>query len=172
MTELNFQNWLMDNKPPENMLYNSSFWETYTFWRDYILVMFTDEFYKRNRNFDKLYKEVNTNSEIIGTHISKSIINPVVKIVYHGVTIVFRYNFYDYEIAVISEKKIYLPMVKLFQSQKESFYYQGFPLEFQIKERYENNKCKFIAGLDNHYKFYTFMYLLQRQIYLNSKREI
>ena len=44
--------------------------------------------------------------------------------------------------------------------------------EYKVKERYEDNKCRFIASIDNHYQFYTFMYLLQREIYFNSKRKI
>lgn len=171
MVELNFQKWLMNNRPSEEMIYERAFFDTYVFWREKILEMFTDEFYKKNRNYNRVYKEINKNVEVVGTHMSKSIVHPVLRIVYHGVTIVVRYNFYDYEIAVISDKPIYIPMEKLFYSKTGNFFYQGFPEEYIIKDKYEDNKCKFIAGLDNHYQFYTFMYLLQRQIYFNSKEK-
>lgn len=94
----------------------------------------------------------------------------IIKISYKNATIVFRYNFYDYEIAVISNMPIRLPMKNLFTSKNEPFYYQGFPEKYRITEHYENNKCKFIAHINDHYSFYTFMYLLQNQIYLNTKR--
>ena len=116
-----------------------------------------------------LNKEININSDGVGEYVSKSIVNPVMRILYRGTIIVFRYNFYDYEVAVISDNPIRMPMKNLFASMEESFYYQGFPKEYQVKERYEKNKRQFIAKINNHYNFYTFMFLLQIQIYLNSK---
>lgn len=95
---------------------------------------------------------------------SKSIINPVVKITYKDVEIVFRYNFYDYEVAVLSPKAIELPMEKLFVSKETDFFYQGFPKEYQVKERYEDNNRRFVAKIYDDYRFYTFMFLLQRAI--------
>ena len=148
----------------------NAFWSTYEFWRDYILPMFTDEFYKTRWDYETVNKEIDNNSDVIGTHVSKSVVNPVVKIVYKGTIIVFRYNFYDYEIAVISDKPIKLPMKNLFASKEKNFFYQGFPKEYQVEDRYEDNKCRFVANIWNHYNFYTFMFLLQRQIYLNSSK--
>ena len=167
--KIKFQKWLEDNEPENIMKYKDAWWETHIFWQDRILPMFTNEFYNKCGNYEKLCEEIDANSDVIGEHWSKSIVNPVMRIVYKGVTIVFRYNFYDYEIAVISDKSIKLPMKNLFVSKSESFYYQGFPDEYMIKERYEDNKCKFVAHINNDYSFYTFMYLLQRQIYLNTK---
>lgn len=166
-----FQQWLMDHKPREEMLWKSDFWNTYVFWRDRILPMFTDEFYKKNYDYKKVDKEIDANSDVVGEHWSKSILNPVMRIVYKGVTIVFRYNFYDYEIAVISDKPIKLSMNHLFTSGGTSFFYQGFPDEYKVRECYEDNKCMFIASVNDHYSFYTFMYLLQRQIHLNERNK-
>lgn len=177
-----FQQWLMEHKPENDKVYRNAFWEVYTFWRDRILPMFTDEFYKNNSNVlpvsinhtKVLEREINKNTDVIGEHLSRSIINPVVKIMYKGVDIVFRYNYYDYEIAVISDMPIILPMRNLFRSKGKSFFYQGFPDKYKIKDYYEDNKCRFIASINDHYSFYTFMYLLQRQIYINdiNKEEI
>lgn len=165
-----FQQWLTDHQPDDDLLWKRSFWNTYTFWRNKILPMFTDEFYKKDWNYEILNKEMDHNSDVVGKHVSKCIASPVVKIAYKGTIIVFRYNFYEYEIAVISNKPINIPMKKLFTSRREAFFYQGFPEKYKIKERYEENKCQFIAKVYDHYNFYTFMFLLQRQIYLNSKK--
>lgn len=159
-----FQQWLLDHQPNDNMCWKDSFWHTYCFWRDRILPMFTDEFYSKGFNWDALVKEIDKNTDIVGEHMSKSIINPVMRIIYKDVEIVFRYNFYDYEVAVISPKPIKLPMEKLFSSKETDFFYQGFPKEYQIKDRYEDNNCKFIAKIGDHYRFFTFMFLLQREI--------
>ena len=165
-----FQQWLMSHRPDNELLWKDAFWDTYIFWRDNILPMFTDEYYKASVNYEQLNKEVDNNSDIIGEHRSKSIVNPVVRIVYKGVTIVFRYNFYNYEIAVISNKPIKLPQKRLFYSAGTSFFYEGFPEKYKIKEFYEDDKSRFIANIETHYNFYTFMFLLHRQIYLNSKK--
>lgn len=163
-----FQKWLLDHQPNDNMRWKDDFWHTYCFWRDSVLPMFTDEFYSKRFNWDTLAKEIDKNTDVIGEHMSKSIINPVVKITYKGVEIVFRYNFYDYEVAVISPNPIELPMEKLFYSKEADFFYQGFPEEYQIKDRYEDNNCRFVAKIRDHYRFYTFMYLLRRSISSNS----
>lgn len=166
-----FQQWLINHKPKDEMFWKDAFWNTYVFWRDRILPMFTDEFYKKHWDYDKVNEEIDKNSDIVGEHWSKSILNPVMKIVYKGAIIVFCYNFYDYEVAVISDKPIELPMKLLFTSSDTSFFYYGFPDEYMVKERYEDNKCKFIVRVNDHYSFYTFMYLLQRQIYLNERNK-
>lgn len=168
--ETKFQQWLTSHKPDDDLLWKNNFWNTYTFWRDRILPMFTDEFYKKEWNYEVLNKEIDNNSDVVGAHVSKSIVNPVVKIIYRGTIIVFRYNFYDYEVTVISDKPIKLPMKNLFTSKGENFFYQGFPKKYQVKERYEENKCRFIANVRDHYNFYTFMFLLQKQIALNSTK--
>ena len=159
-----FQKWLLDHQPDDNMRWKDNFWHTYCFWSDSILPMFTDEFYSKRFNWDALFIGIDKNTDVVGEHMSKSIINPVVKITYKDVEIVFRYNFYDYEVAVLSPKAIELPMEKLFVSKETDFFYQGFPKEYQVKERYEDNNRRFVAKIYDDYSFYTFMFLLQRAI--------
>lgn len=165
-----FQRWLMNHKPDDNMLWKDAFWHTYCFWRDEILPMFTDPLSNKICNCSELLKgEIDRNTDVIGEHRSKSIVNPVVRITYRGVEIVFRYNFYDYEVAAISSKPIELPMEKLFFSKEANFFYQGFPKEYQIEDRYEDNNCTFIVKIGNHYRFYTFMFLLWKSICTNER---
>lgn len=171
MRECKFQEWLLVNEPEDKYIYKRAWWDQYTFWRDKILPMFTDQFYKEMCNgwWDKLIEELGKNLEIVGTHYSKSIIHPVLKIEYRGVTILANYNFYGYEVEVFSPKEIHLPMNQLFRSKKANFFWYGYPDEWITKERYEDNKKTFVAEINDRYDFYTFMYLLQRQIYKNSK---
>ena len=57
----------------------------------------------------------------------------------------------------------------LFTSKGESFYYQGFPEEYVIDDRYEDNKYKFIVCVRSTFDFHAFMYLLKLDIETNKK---
>lgn len=161
----NFQNWLIDHDPDDNLLWKKSFWSVYVFIRDTIIPMFEikadelhdiwgDEYFKRKK------ASIDSFVEVIGEHWSKSILNPVIKLTYKGVTFVFRYNFYDYEVAVIGDVPITLPD-RLIYSQDRSFFYQGFPDEYKLKNRYHDGTTTFIAGMNRDYQFYTFMFLMR-----------
>lgn len=161
MANIKLIEWVRDNTPSEKMLNRESFLKTYDFISNDVLQLFENKFI---REWDKRINYVNSYHDIIGTHWSKSIKHPVLKITYKGTEIVFRYNFYDYEIAVISDNELNIPMNDLFESKNESFYYQGFPEEYKLTERYEDNKKKFMAYIRDKYKFYTFMYILKQEI--------
>lgn len=165
--DTNFQKWLEEHIPEDKMLYRNKFSDYMVFWRDRILDRFYPT-YDRNYNDESLIREHNKNVEIIGTHWSKSIEHPVVRIKYKGVEIVFRFNFYDYDIAIIGDIPLDIPMKGLFGSLsfKNSFKCgcEGFPKEYKLDCYYETNKCKFMACLFDHYQFYTFMFLLKNEI--------
>lgn len=166
--QTNFQKWLLENVPSSKMLYGTQFSNYMVFWRDRILDKFYHTYDEDYKNEEILLKEHNENVEIIGTHWSKSILHPVVRIKYKGVEIVFRYNFYDYDIAVVGDIPLDLPMDGLFGSLSFKNYFncgcEGFPKEYKLDSYYENNKCKFMAILYDHYQFYTFMFLLKLEI--------
>lgn len=161
--ETKLQEWLMENKPSDKMLYKNRFWDTYIFLREEIIPIFSNNKHS-NKSYDELIKHINSYTDIVGTHMSKSIIHPVIRIIYKGVHIVFRYNFCDYEIAVLGIYNVNIPRDLFYSSPKDFFYYQGFPEEYKVTERYTNNHHIFIAGVGNKYKFYTFMYLLKHEI--------
>jgi len=166
MRDTKFQTWLMANQPPENMIYKQAFWKTYIFWRDRIIPMFNTAEYKNdNERYNHYADDINAFTEIVGCHISKSIVHPVLKISYKGVWIVFRCNFYDYEIAVISDgMPLESPIPNLFTSSGESFFYQGFPDKFVLADRYETNHFRFMAKVGDDYAFYVFMVVLKYTI--------
>lgn len=161
MAKLKLNEWICNHEPSERMLYKEGFLKTYKFWTNHILGLFENTYI---RDFNKRTEYINSFHDIIGTHWSKSIEHPVLKITYKDAEIVFRYNFYDYEVAVISNKPLNITMNGLFKSKNESFFYQGFPEEYKLTERYEDNKKKFMAYIDNDYKFYTFMYLVKQEL--------
>lgn len=55
MRELDFQKWLTEHNPKDEMLWKESYWKAYVFWRDKILPMFSDEFYKEHYKMGILY---------------------------------------------------------------------------------------------------------------------
>jgi len=166
MSDTKFQLWLMDNQPKDEMLWKEAFWHTYVFWRDRIIPMFNPNKRQGYKEWEQYHiSDIDAFTDVVGSHYSKSILNPVLKIQYKGVNIVFRYNFYDYEIAVISDgMPLIFPVPGLFQSKTASFFYQGFPEQYILDDRYEDNKFRFMASLGDHYQFYTFMTILKYTI--------
>jgi hypothetical protein len=164
MRDFNLQKWLMENQPEDKMLWNKSFWNEYVFWRDEVIPLFYSSRNYDYNNYDQYGIDTNKHHEVVGEHWSKSIKNPVLKLDYKGCTMVFRYNFYDYEIAIINSKDIILPMAGLFRSKEASFYYQGFSEEYQLKTRYEDNKKEFMVSIGGRYYFFTFMFLLKNEL--------
>lgn len=169
--DTNFQKWIMSHIPEDKMLYKKGFENYIVLWRDKIITMFYPVWGSDIDEVDAINKQ-NENVEVVGTHWSKSIEHPCVRIRYKGIDIVFRYNFYDYEIAVVGDIELDLPMKGLFASKSIGdpddkyfgFFYQGFPGEYIIKNYYEDNKAIFMASIPDHYRFHTFMYILKNEI--------
>ena len=155
--------WCINHKPKDSMIWKGAWWDAYSLLDYNILPMFSKS-WNENHDLDSYYKEINAMIDIVGEHWSKSIIHPVMRIIYRGVTIVFRYNFYDYNVTVISPFSLSLPVSTLFQSEKATFFHEGFPDKYVIDERYETNQSKFMAFIRNHYDFYTFMFLLKQEV--------
>ena len=161
------QHWLMTHQPSDNMSYKESWWKYLVFIRDTII---GDMFYwpmvcDLKVDYEEQKKMMSANYDIVGTHFSKSIEHPVILMRYKGAEIVFRYNFYDYEITVISDRDIEMPD-NLFNKKNKTFYYQGFPEEYRIKTSYVESKKRFSVTIDypNQYNFYTFMFLLKNEL--------
>lgn len=166
--EPKLQQWLIAHNPGDEWAYKNAWWHQYVFIRDNIVPMFDTEYPKYKylhgeKYFEAKKKSFDSFCQIVGTHMSKSLVHPVIKITYKKVTIVFRYNFYDYEVAVIGDVPIELPR-NLIYSDGSSFFYQGFPEEYQIEARYFNRASTFIAGLRSEYGFYAFMLIVKDQI--------
>lgn len=100
----NIDNWAQKNKPSDNMIYKDSFWSWIRFISYTFFDMFFKEYTKDIDDWDKIEEIINKHHEVIGSHTSKSILLPVLKIDYKGVIFVLRYNFYNTEVTVFSEK--------------------------------------------------------------------
>lgn len=161
------QHWAMTHQPQDNMVYKEAWWENIVFLRDRIIA---DMFYwpmisGLELSLESMEEKISENYEIVGTHYSKSIELPVILMRYKGAEIVFRYNFYDYEVTVVSDKEIELPN-GLFDKDEKYFHYQGFPEKYKVRVPYSKSKKCFSVCIGNpcNFNFYTFMYLLKNEL--------
>ena len=164
--------WKEETPQDDNNLFLTAFYDYIIFWYTDILPLFdsisgpipetnmegVDSYYdQRAINVNKIH-------DIVGQHFSKSIKHPVVKISYKGFTIVFRYNFYGYEIYVEGEHWLTIPQKDIFVSKDARFFYEGFPEEYKTDLRYEHGRRKFMVAVADHNRFFAFMVLLRNEI--------
>jgi len=163
MKDNKLQIWAINNRPEEKMIWENSFWNYIILLRDTIIPMFFWDGNKYNYKMDKYTEHVDNNVDIIGEHTSKSILNPVLKIKYKDCEIIMRYNYYDWNITIVSENEIEFPN-GLFDKDKPDCYYQGFPDKYITKTAYNQSKKRFSCCVESHYNFYTFMFLLKNKL--------
>ena len=104
---------------------------------------------------------------VISTHRSKSVLLPVMEINLKsvGVKLVFRDNFYNWNVTVESEKDIECDFRGTFTD--ESYHYcfcEGFPSD-RIYGMYKDNHKKFTCCINSDYELFTFMWLLREYLY-------
>jgi hypothetical protein len=117
---------------------------------------------------------------VIGEHRSKSVRLPVFSFERPdlGLQVVMRYNFYDWNVSVVSEKPVTLDLAQLgfthdyMPSERSEFptgyipgrcwggcFFQGFPTELQFGP-FDENPRKFSLYIDDDYELYVFVRLL------------
>ena len=156
--------WRMKNIPADNLIYKDGLKDQCLFvintMNDLFLNIETD--LDTVHDFDKKREIINNFTPyVIGTHMSKSVLLPVMEINLSklGVKIILRYNFYDWCISIESEKEINCDFMGLITDTKG--YYEGFPSD-RIYEKYsETNNKKFSLCLSDKYDVYVFMFLLR-----------
>lgn len=160
------QHWAMTHQPDDDMMFKEGFWSNIVFLRDKIIPMwyYKDTYKDTTMRWEDIIKEMGTNYDIIGSHRSKSIKLPVILMRYKGAEIVFRNNFYNYEITVLCDHEIELPTNLFSSNDKTNFYYEGFPKEYCIFTPYSESKAKFSVTLGDDYTFYTFMFILKNEL--------
>jgi len=164
--------WRSANPPGEHMLWRNDFIDYTSFWGNDMLPLFDDisgpvppaDMDGLNSFYDSRAINVNNIHEIIGTHISKSIVNPVVLITYKGYKIAFRYNFFGYEVYVEGDHWLTIPQKDIFKSMDARFFYQGFPEEYTTDLRYEHGRRKFMVAIADHHRFFAFMVTLRNEV--------
>lgn len=150
----NIQDWFMENKPSEDMIYYEYFFNQLRFVRDKLpQVLFP------NLHHEKQRKRLT----VISTHMSKSIVLPVyeIKIPEQGIILTMRNNFYDWKVSVESLYPIPNRFDGLF-NVKETFssvLCEGFPPN-KVFGSFQDNQMEFTIEIRDDYRLFTFLWLL------------
>lgn len=172
MQEQKIQVWALQHQPGDTMLWKQSFWNNIIFMRDTLFPMMFNCKNDDKNDYDAMISRINSGVEIVGTHKSKSIELPVVKITYRNIVIVFRYNFYNWEMTVISDIPIKLNWDLI--SKNRSMFFEGFPAEYMLDTRYKQSHTKFSATiLNGEYGVFTVMHAIKEQAdrnFVNKQR--
>lgn len=168
--------WWLNNKPDENLIYKDGLREQCLFVRDILMLnmfieMTTD--YLKYENFSDEQSAIFESfvPYVIGTHRSKSVLLPVMEMDLSkiGLKIILRCNFYDWCISVESDNEINCDFMGLITNEKG--YFEGFPKDRIYGNYSRQNNKNFSVVLNNKYEVYAFMFLLRNYVTnkLNSK---
>lgn len=153
--KVELQEWAIENEPLENMRYYKGYWDQIIFIRDVINGIFHNTRDKMNSVY------------VISTHTSKSIELPVylIEVKEYNLKIILRDNFHGWIITVISEVPLEIESKNLFDCHKtvEKVYAEGFK-DSLVKNNYAENKKEFTINIDNKFKLYTFIHLMNNNI--------
>lgn len=154
----NIQEWAVENEPSKEMIYYRGYWDQILFVRDVLSNILYD--IKTANDFDIVRNRIT----VISTHTSKSIKLPVFKLEVpeYNLTIVMRYNFYDWKISILCDDEITCDFMNLFDENEtiSHLYCEGFPKEFVLPSFSDNNK-KFTVEIRNNYHLHTFFWILK-----------
>lgn len=164
--------WIRVNKPDEKLLYKKGCGRQVCFIRDTICrnLLFYEEYpeAKEDRLNDETYrKSEEFQPKVISTHCSKSVTLPVMEIDLKSVSVklVFRDNFYNWNVTVESEKDIDCDFKGTFTDGNYNYCFcEGFPSE-RIHGMYKDNHKKFTCCINSDYELFTFMWLLREYLY-------
>ena len=154
--------WIRVNEPDENLIYAKDLGDQVCFVRDRLCQLLRST-----------YEELRDNPPlVISTHYSKSVKLPVfqINLEKYGIEMVLRYDFYDWQISVKSDKPLDFDYMGLFNPTEEIsyLYCEGFPRD-KVYGSYEQSHSQFTIEIGSHYDLYTFIFLLKN--YLGIKRE-
>lgn len=158
--------WIRVNEPSKDLIYKEGSGKQIVFLRD---VITRGLFYScENGNYDH-EKYDSFQPKVISTHTSKSVTLPVMKICLPsvGVEMIFRNNFYDWNVSIKSEKFLDFDHKGLINDDRDCFY-QGFPDEWKFGN-YNDNHKQFTICIGSDYDLYAFMFLLKDYLYGSTK---
>lgn len=170
MEPMQLQAWANAQTIGDDMLWKGSWGNQIQFFRDNIAQLFCC-------GID--YEDQASHCTVISTHRSKSIILPVYKLHRedYGLTMVFRNNFYNWKMSVISERPIITNFDGLFHTtppiepdytgnELADCYFEGFPHEyiFGYYSELESYRKKFSAEIWGNQPLWTAVFLMLRDL--------
>lgn len=152
---MKLQEWISENQPKEEMIWKDSFWTQVKFVRDRLINAFD---IKSSDEYSSFRESV----EVISIHTSKSISLPVYRIVWKGITLTLRNNFYNWKLSIESDKPLHnLNQFELFRSSDRvvAVCCKGFKDDW-IFQPYEESNQKFSLAINNDYELFFLIKLI------------
>lgn len=146
------QEWANAHQPNEKLIFKDGYWHQIIFVRDKVAELLA-----------KTYEEckaIQSNTRVISTHISKSVLLPVFKVeLVDGTKFIMRYNFHNWKVSVDSPRDVRANFMGLFNPYERihEVYCEGFPKEV-VYGPYAKNKRQFTIELppENYHLFMFF----------------
>lgn len=160
--EQELQEWISEQIVDDKMLWKSSWGDQLQFFRDTLTYIFGAGLH---------WTECKELATVISTHRSKSIILPVVKM--HrgdlGLTMIFRNNFYNWKVSVISEVPVNAdyeglchttpPIEKEYTGDElASCYFEGFPKNLIFSYYKTSDRKKYSAEVHGEHALWAFVF--------------
>ncbi len=171
MIDSKLQQWALENKPADDLIYKQGYWDQIMFMRD-TLTPLVSVGLKRPKKDEPRIDITN----VISTHMSKSVTLPVLEFsrVDLGLRLIMRNNFYNWKLSVMSEKPIKADFTGLFyeSSPREpeytgnclsSCYFEGFPKSLVFGYRGEST-LNWSAEIYGKYDMYTTLWLIMKSM--------
>ncbi len=157
MTDIKLQDWFMENKPDDNLIYKDGLARQVMFIRDDIISLFA-------RSYEE-YKGIQEAARVISTHTSKSVKLPVMEINWNNWRFILRDNFHDWKVSVRAPykfKEIEIDFMGLFDKTKviSSVYCEGFK-DSWVYGAYNEDKREYTVEIDNNYQLYMFFWIVK-----------
>jgi hypothetical protein len=159
------QNWISAQIVDDKMRWKGPFGAQMAFIRDSIVPLM---------GAGLIYHESKEIADVISTHMSKSIVLPVVEVTRKdlGIRFTMRENFYNWKLSVLSEKPVEANFDGLFHTTPPidkdytgdplaSVYFEGFPKD-RIYRYYEEDRRKFSAEIWGDRPMWTAVFLIMR----------
>jgi hypothetical protein len=169
-TEVTLLSWIRDdsNKPADTMIYKDGLNAQVNKIHSITGMLWSGE----RGCSDYLYKDREERAYVINTHRSKSIVLPVYKIIWKGMTFILRDNFYNWKVSVESETPIIRDFEDIFEDETiPSVYCEGFT-DDQVYGKYSENNKKFTIELGSDNGLYFFFRKIWYHIRRAEKNEV
>ncbi len=150
--------WALDHTETKD--YSDYFWDQVRFVRDEVSSLLS-----------RTYKEYRDLTDVVSTHRSKSCTLPVffIDLPKDGVKIWMRYNFYNWNVSVESDRPLTCDFLHTFSIESGLSYCYCEGMEDKKFESYKDNNKKFTVCIGNKYDVYVFLSVLRK--FLGIKKE-
>lgn len=157
MMDIRLQEWFMNNKPADDLIWKDGLARQVMFIRDKIIGLLA-------RSYEE-FKGIQEAARVISTHHSKSVNLPVMEINWNDWKFILRYNFYNWKVSVRAPfkfKDIEIDFMKLFDPTEKinSVYCEGFE-DSWVYGPYSENKREYTIEIGDDNQLYVYFWIIR-----------